>query len=69
MLKRIQTRPEPQLDEAADYIRDTLVVLARLADDIKLSDLAGRLRTAFREPVSHAPPNWKGQYNRGRRNY
>jgi hypothetical protein len=50
MLKRILTRPDPQSNEAADYIRDTLMVLSRLADDIKSPALAGRLRTAFHEP-------------------
>ena len=54
MLKRILTRPDPQSDEAADYIRDTLMVLSILADDIKLSGLAGRLRTVFREPTVRA---------------
>jgi len=66
MLEQLTTRPGPRLEEAAVYIRDTLTVLARLADDIMMPDLATRLRAAFQEPVRQEPWNWNGEYSHGR---
>jgi hypothetical protein len=52
MLQRVHTRPEPRQDEAALYIRDTLAVLARLADDAKLPNLAAGLKSLLQDSPS-----------------
>jgi hypothetical protein len=60
MGQRIPTRANPSVDEVQSYVLDMVAMLARLADDADLHDLADRLRkvTPQRPPSRYTEGLW-----------